>query len=229
MPGIMYMSAVGETNELSFVNDLDTWLDTYNHMLANSLLDMNLAIDCLEQITEHNPFRFDPAMQRCYYHLENTAYRLTTMWDVLGQIIKLWADMAHPIESKTYLTTVLKEARKETQRAKLTTKMTNFIDSVYEYTAQDDDCASIPGTGHFSYVRNTIRNAMAHRNSPFRPRSRNHPAASFIHFPDHPSVVLGRFVEDYVQCNLFAHTLRSNIDVSNDLMSIIKGVLPTNT
>lgn len=123
-----------------------------------------------------------------YYHIENAAFRTSSIWDVLAQFYRTRYDIAIDFDRVNY--------KKIFDPSKdYCTKFKNTAEIIHAYIKEEDN-SDCEGTwrGNHIFV-DGYRNKMTHRNSP------NVAVASDLDFnlKHHPTFILKRLVEDYVQ------------------------------
>ncbi len=172
--------------------------------LYDTLLDLDGKIKySLNTALEYAYFRsvlvdFNPMKQpegeewMAYYYIENAAFRTSSMWDILAQFYRVRYDIAIAFD-KVYYKKIFDPSKG------YCTEFQSIAEAIHAYIKEKNntDCDDA-WKGNHGFM-DEYRNKMTHRNSP------NVTVASDLdlNFKHHPTFILKRLVEDYVQAFRF--------------------------
>lgn len=185
--------------------------------LTNSVVSLDrqikysllLGMECAysKELTDNFDLLRDPTEpeMEAYYYLENAIFRISSLWDVLAQMYNVFYEVGFPARKVHYnnffrlkVDGGLSRNKKKVIKNNLL-KIEDKLLPIKEYLNEKDDTA-IDGRwkGNHAYL-NSLRNQLAHRNTPSMPSLSNF---SFNMKP-YPAFMLKRVVEDYNSVSKF--------------------------
>lgn len=121
-----------------------------------------------------------------YYYIENALFRISSLWDLLAQLYRLYYQIEVDAD-KVYYNKIFNPRSPKSDVFKDNAREIN------DYIQQEDD-TDVEGEweGNHGYV-NACRNKMTHRNSPNVSVMSDYD----VNLKQHPSYILKRIIEDY--------------------------------
>jgi Cthe_2314-like HEPN len=136
-----------------------------------------------------------------YYYIENALFRTSSLWDMLGQLYRLYYQIEID-QDKVYYKKIFNPL------SPYSIKYKDKANEINNYLNQEND-TNIDGEwkGNHKFV-NDCRNKMTHRNSPNIAVMSDYD----INFKNHPSFLLKRIVEDYNVVSKYISEILDEID-----------------
>lgn len=136
-----------------------------------------------------------------YYYIENPLFRVSSLWDMLAQLYRLFFQIdvePYDVKYKQIFDPNTRYSKKFKEKATL---ISNYIN--------EEDNTDVDGEwkGNHNFV-NKCRNKMTHRNSP------NLTVLSDfdVNFKHHPTYLLKRIIEDYRVVSKFIYDILNDIE-----------------
>ncbi|WP_102694147.1 Cthe_2314 family HEPN domain-containing protein [Rummeliibacillus pycnus] len=136
-----------------------------------------------------------------YYYIENALFRTISLWDMLGQLYRLFYKIEIP-NNEVYYNRIFNPKNNYSEQFKDKSK------TIHAYLTQKDDI-KVDGEwrGNHRFVNN-YRNKMIHRNSPSVAAISDYD----VNLKHHPSFLLKRIIEDYYVVSKFLSDILDEID-----------------
>ena len=198
LEGIIYSPPKGIKNNLSVINDYDSWLLKVNSLMKNINYSLDLAVKYSDSISKYNPFVKDEKKEFAYYHIENAIFRVAALWDVFAQMCNLLFNLRRNIRDINY-----KKFFNPRQTIIENAEYSSLQEEVHKYLVQKDKCKGDFNIweGNHNYISG-IRNTFTHRNDPHVFSILNNNGGENV-LPDPPIYELKRLIEDYYSCYQF--------------------------
>jgi hypothetical protein len=143
-----------------------------------------------------------------YYYIENALFRVSSLWDMLAQLYRLY----YQIDVEPY---DVKYKQIFNPNSRYSKKFKNKATLISNYINQEDDTA-VDGEwkGNHKFVNN-CRNKMTHRNSP----NITELSDFDVNFKHNPTYLLKRIIEDYNVVSKFISDILDDIeeDIKNNM------------
>lgn len=136
-----------------------------------------------------------------YYYIENAIFRTSSLWDMLGQLYRLYYNIEID-QDKVYYKRIFNPL------SSYSIKYKDKANEINNYLNQEND-TDIDGEwkGNHKFV-NDCRNKMTHRNSPNIAVMSDYD----LNFKNHPSFLLKRTIEDYTVVSKYISEILDEID-----------------
>lgn len=136
-----------------------------------------------------------------YYYIENALFRTSSLWDMLGQLYRLYYHIEIG-QDKVYYKTIFNPL------SSYSIKYKDKANEINNYLNQEND-TDIDGEwkGNHKFV-NGCRNKMTHRNSPNVAVMSDYD----VNFKNHPSFLVKRIIEDYNVVSKYISDILDEID-----------------
>lgn len=203
-------------------SNLSKWFEVKTLMDSVLYLDVQIkhsfscAIECSyakEIIENFNPLL--PPTKReveTYYYLENAMFRISSLWDLLAHIYNVFYEVGIPSNKVNYneffRINVSNQHRNNKGKIKQNLlKIEALLSPVKDYLNEKDNIFKDgKWEGNHKYL-NSLRNQLAHRNSPGIPSCSNF----CFSMKNHPCFILRRSIEDYNTVSNFILEIMSKI------------------
>lgn len=148
-----------------------------------------------------------------YYYIENSLFRISSLWDILAQLFCLYYNIKIPTND-IYYNKLFNQERKDYYRKYSIYKIKNFEEfkeqahNINSYLNQKDN-TQLEGEwkGNHRYI-NKWRNKMTHRNSPNITTMSDYD----LNFKSHPTYMLKRIIEDYSVVSKYIDKILNTIE-----------------
>lgn len=136
-----------------------------------------------------------------YYYIENALFRTSSLWDMLGQLYRLYYHIEID-QDKVYYKTIFNPL------SSCSIKYKDKANEINNYLNQENDTdIDREWKGNHKFV-NGCRNKMTHRNSPNIAVMSDYD----VNFKNHPSFLLKRIIEDYNVVSKYISDILDEID-----------------
>lgn len=195
---------------LSRMQDANTWLKKCNYLFNGVNKSVITALDLIDENELFVPFRVNKKDENTFYFIENSLYRLFSLWDVLAQLYNWYFSLIPETKGIHYNRFFNNNSFNEKIEAKLYEELkykevVELVKKQYqeinEYIQEKDELINGVWKGHHCYLKE-IRNKFTHRENPHDFTILNNGNES-LKLPDAPLFEINRVIKDYVQVYFF--------------------------